>query len=156
MRKFKFNLQRVLDYRESIEDKLLAELAAARAQHDREIEKLTEVTRARDQFRRRMRRQLTAGDPDEIKRAHFYLNDLVKQVQSQEMAANRAADIKDHKLAAVVEASKDRKVLERLRDYKQVEYTSEMHSQEQKFLDDLATIRSNRSKAGQTSEGGHA
>ena len=28
MRKFKFNLQRVLDYRESIEEKLLMELAS--------------------------------------------------------------------------------------------------------------------------------
>jgi flagellar protein FliJ len=156
MRKFKFNLQRVLDYRETIEDKLLGELAAARAQHDREIEKLTEVTRARDQFRRRMRRQLTSGDPDEIKRAYFYLNDLVKRVQSQEMAVSQAEEFKNLKTTEVVEASKDRKVLERLRDYKLVEYTSDLHSQEQKFLDDLATIRSNRSKAGSVSEGGHA
>ncbi len=156
MRKFKFNLQRVLDYRESIEEKLLSELAAARAQHDREIQKLTEITHARDQFRRRMRRHLTGGDADEIKRAHFYLNDLVRQVQSQEQAVHRAEEVKNRKTAEVVEASKDRKVLERLRDYKLVEYTSEFHSQEQKFLDDLASIRSNRSKSSGASEGGHA
>lgn len=156
MRKFKFNLQRVLDYRGSIEEKLMGELAVVRAQHDQELERLGEMSRARDQFRRKMRKQLSGGDPDEIKRAYFYLNDLVRQVQSQELAVMRAAEQKNQKTAEVVEASKDRKVMERLRDYKLAEHTSDLHAQEQKFLDDLASIRSNRSKSGGSVGGGHA
>lgn len=146
MRKFQFNLQRVLDFRETIEDKLLGELAASRAQHDREFEKLSQIMRARDQFRRKMRKQLAGSDPDAIRRAYFYLNDLVRQVQSQELAVMSAAEQRNMKTAEVLDASKDRKVMERLKDYKLVEYKSEMQSQEQKFLDDLASIRSNRLK----------
>jgi flagellar FliJ protein len=154
MRKFRFNLQRVLDYRGSIEEKLLAELAAARAHHDREVARLLEISRSRNLYRRKMRKQLTGADADAIRQAHNYLDDLVRRLKSQEIAVTRAADLKDKKTAEVIEASKDRKVLERLRDYKLLEYTSEAQSLEQKFLDDIASIRSNRAKSRSGSAGG--
>ncbi len=155
MRKFEFNLQRVLDYRESIEEKLLGELAAVRAEHDREVGKLTAMMRARDSFRKKMKRQLSAGSPDEIRTAYFYLNDLVRQIQSQEVNVMRAAEQKNRKTAEVVEASKDRKVMERLRDYKIVEHRVETQAQDQKFLDDLSSIRTNRARS-RAADGGHA
>lgn len=147
MRKFKFNLQRVLDYRESIEEKLLMELAAVRARHDREVAKLAEITRHRDRFRRRMKERLSAGDPEEIRRAHHYMEDLVRQIKAQQVAVTEAAEARQSKTAEVVEAAKDRKVLERLRDYRLVEHTSETRALEQKFLDDVASIRSNRARS---------
>ena len=146
MRKFKFNLQRVLDYRESIEDKLLMELVVARARHDQEISKLADITRRRNRYRRRMRDQMSSGDAEAIRCAQHYMEDLVSQIKAQQVAVMDAEEIRDRKTQEVIEASKDRKALERLRDYRLVEHTSEMRSLEQKFLDDVTSIRSNRAK----------
>lgn len=149
MRKFKFNLQRVLDYRESIEEKLLMELAAVRARHDREVAKLAEISRHRDRFRRRMKESASGGraDADEIRRAHLYMDDLVRQIRAQQVAVTEAEEARQRKTTEVVEAAKDRKVLERLRDYRLVEHTSETRALEQKFLDDVSSIRSNRTRS---------
>lgn len=154
MRKFKFNLQRVLDYRESIEEKLLMELVVARARHDQEVAKLADITRRRDRYRRRMKEQMSSGDAELIRRAQHYMEDLVQQIRIQQVAVTEAAKTRDKKTQEVIEASKDRKVLERLRDYKLLEHTSEMRSLEQKFLDDVSSIRSNRAKTLRRAEQG--
>jgi len=147
MRKFRFSLQRVLDYRETVEDKLLTELAAIRAQHERELARLVEITQARDQFREKMKQELADGDPEDIKQAYRYLSDMTRQVKLQEIAVRRTAERKDQKTAEVTRARKDRRVLERLRDYKLLEHKREAAANEQKFLDDIACIRHSRAKS---------
>lgn len=154
MRKFRFNLQRVLDYRETIEEKLLTELAAIRSQRDQELARLVEFTHARDLFREKMRRELAEGSSDDIKQAHRYLSQLMREVRIQDALVRRITERKDEKTAEVIEAAKDRKVLERLRDYKLLEHRREGETHEQKFLDDVASIRHNRRRSGHSSASG--
>jgi len=154
MRKFRFNLQRVLDYRETIEEKLLTELAAIRTQRDQELARLVDLTHARDLFRGKMKQELAEGSSDDIKQAYRYLNELMRQVRIQDAAVRRITERKDEKTAEVIEAAKDRKVLERLRDYKLLEHRREGETHEQKFLDDVACIRHSRRKSGQNSASG--
>lgn len=154
MRKFRFNLQRLLDYRESIEEKLLAELAAVRAQYDREVETLAAAKSLCVSYRENMRTQLSIGSVEDIKAAHRYLNELIRQVKAQEIKVRQVEVLKDKKTAEVVEAAKDRKVLERLREYKVLEHRKEADSLEQKFLDDVASIRHNRTAVSNPARGG--
>ena len=146
MKKFKFNLQRVLDYRKTIEDALLAELAAIQAEHDRELANLEDMKRDKDQFRERMKIELSRGDADEIKEAYNYLQQLTLQVLVQQNLVAKLNEKKEKKTLEVIDAAKERKVLERLKEYKVAEYRKEAESQEQKFLDDIACIRLGRVK----------
>jgi len=146
MKKFKFNLQRVLDYRKTIEDALLAELAAIQAEHDRELANLEDMKRDKDQFRERMKIELSRGDADEIKEAYNYLQQLTLQVLVQQNLVAKLNEKKEKKTLEVIDAAKERKVLERLKEYKVAEYRKEAESQEQKFLDDIACIRFGRVK----------
>jgi len=141
MRKYRFHLQKVLDYRQSVEDALAAELAAIAADHQRALARLADIGRSREEFRRRMRQRLAAGDPDEIREAHEYLQQLDRQVIAQQKAVRRLALEQEEKIEQVIAASKDRKVLERLRDYKQSEHRREALRSEQKSLDEMTSLR---------------
>jgi flagellar FliJ protein len=153
VRKFSFNLQRVLEYRETIEEKLLIELAAIRSDHDRALAELGLITAARDDFRHAMKERLSEGDADEIKQAYRYLNELTRRVKSQHFTVNELRQQKDDKTAEVLEAAKERKVLERLKEHKHLEHTRESGRQDQKFLDDIASIGHGRRKVVRASSG---
>jgi flagellar FliJ protein len=146
MKKFKFNLQRVLDYRQTLEDRLLGELGAIQAELEREHTKLANLTCQRDSFRSSMTKQLTGGSADEIKEAYAYLTQLSRQVVLQEVCVYHVEARKDRKLAEVVEASKERKVLERLKEHKVSEHRKESERQEQKSLDEMACINFARAR----------
>ena len=145
MRRFQFNLQRVLDYRVTIEEALLAELAAIRAEHERELARLADMVLATEAFRRKTRDWLSTGGPEEIKRAYNYLQHLMRMVSAQEANIRRIEERRNRKTAEVIEASKSRKALERLREYRLAEHRQESERQEQNFLDDIAGVRHRRS-----------
>jgi len=146
MKAFRFSLQRVFNYRETVEEALLAELAQIRSAYDREMDRLNEIVNTRQVFRDAMRSELACGDPEYIRRAYHFLEDLSVQVQTQENAVKKLEQKKQTKTAEVVEASKDRKVLEKLRDTKAQEHTRQALREEQVFLDDLAGIGHQRKR----------
>jgi flagellar protein FliJ len=148
MKRFRFDLQKLLDYRASVEEKLLAELAVIRAEYERELAKLAEIKASRHEFRDKMRRKLSKGDPDDIKQADSYLNELGLMIKAQEQVVHRCARSKEAKTNEVLEASKERKVLQKLREQKKLEHRREFERQEQKFLDDIACMRHRRSDVG--------
>ncbi|MDH7481904.1 MAG: flagellar export protein FliJ [Armatimonadota bacterium] len=153
MKSFRFNLQKVLNYRENVEEILLAELAAIRAAYDRELGRLSEITAARDMFHDAMKRELAYGDPEYIRRAYHYLQDLSKQVDAQQITVHRLAIEKEAKTAEVIKASQDRKILEKLREYKAAEHKQESLREEQKFLDEVAGNKYMRRRAAKRSMG---
>jgi len=138
MRKFKFNLQRVLDYRETVEESLVVELAAIRADHEREMDNLLRLLHTRDAFTEKLRMGLVSSDPEEMRDACRYQQELLKQVTAQEIVVQRLEEKRDKKLAQVVKASKDRKTLDRLRANKAKDHRREELQLEQDFLDDVA------------------
>jgi flagellar protein FliJ len=148
MRRFNFSLQRLLDYKHTVEDVLLVELAAIRAEHAREKAVLAEMTRAKDTFGRRIRKTLAAGDAEQIQRAYAYLLDLGRQITSQDAKVRQIAVRQDEKTSEVIAASKERKALDRLREQKQDEHQREDQRLAQVFLDDIASTRSRRSGCG--------
>jgi flagellar protein FliJ len=148
MRKFNFSLQRLLDYKQTVEDALLVELAAIRAENAREKAVLTEMMRTKDTFGRRIRKTLAVGDAEQIQRAYAYLLDLGRQIARQDAKVRQLAVKTDEKMSEVIAASKERKALDRLREHKEDEHRQEAQRLDQIFLDDIASTRSGRSGCG--------
>ena len=146
MRRFGFNLQRLLDYRRMTEDTLLAELASIRAEYGRERARMLDMIRDRDAFSRRMKEDLRAQDAEQMRRSSDYLEDLSSQISTQEFTLRRINERKEQKTAEVIEASKERKALDRLRELKESEHKQEAQRADQAFLDELATMRSHRQR----------
>ncbi len=131
-----------------VEENLLGELGAIRAEYDRECARLEEILRTRAGFREITKQHLIQGDAEKIKQDYHYQKELNRRIKAQELLIKEVLTRKDCKTLEVVEASKERKVIERLKEQKYSAYRQEYMAEEQKFLDDLASIRNRRISRG--------
>ncbi len=147
MRKFRFSLQRLLDYRQKTEEKLLSELATLQAELEQAEARLRTVVAQKDAFAKRFEEILSDADADTARIAASYLSGLREQVDIQKAAVRQTKNRVLDKTEQVVEAAKERKALEKLRERRFLEHSRELDRQHQLFLDDLATLSHARASA---------
>lgn len=146
MQKFKFRLQTVLDQRKAIEDKLLGELGELRYREQEEFAKLESLHRELKGLWQRVTSKPSCTLA-ELRDADAYAQALADDIKVQELTIENLRRQIDEKLAEVVEASKDRKLIEKLKEKHYKEYQREVAAVEQKFLDELASVRFAREAA---------
>jgi len=145
MRGFKFKLQSVLDQRQKKEDILKKELADKKLLFEKQkilMESLkSKLSDTRQEFRDRQNERLKASEAaayisffdrigHEIELQTMKLAELVAEV-------NRAQE-------RLMEAMKEKKIIEKLRDKQMEEYRTEVNRQEQVFIDEISTVRYRR------------
>ncbi len=126
----RFRLQRLLGYRERLEQEQQAALAhAARAQRD--TQQALDALRARDQAEALWQRSLLGGalDPDTLERTHAYRTRLAEQERAQH------AVLEERRRA--VQAA-ERLLMERRRDRRSLEKLQERHQARQAALEQHA------------------
>jgi flagellar FliJ protein len=145
MQKFKFRLQSVLDHRKAIEDKLLGELGELRVKEQEELKILDDMVREREAIWTRM----AGGEfsPTKLKDVDAYATALGDDIAVQELTLESVRNQIEAKIAEIVEASKERKLIEKLREKHLQEYEQEMLTLEQKVMDDAASVRFSRKAA---------
>lgn len=141
MKRFQFKLQRLLEFREAREDVLLTELGVARNNYEMERVRLSEMQTAEDTCRDKLKDSLSSGSAEEILNTYNYLNHLMVEESKQQSRVVKAEELKNIKTNEVIDASKECKVLENLKDRESSEYKRLVESDEQKFLDDLASFK---------------
>ncbi len=140
MKKFKFRLQRVQDYRATVRDEkkrvLLIRNQKLRDEQDR-LEILLQTQRENI-------------DPQGlVPIEELYVRGLFASRLREEIAMQRLNIIKVEEevkeaLAEYIEAAKDLKALETLKAHRLAEYWEDYYKEEGKFLDELAVQRGNR------------
>lgn len=144
MPKFKFALEPVLDLRERIEDDKQQVLA----ERQRELKAAQdELTRLNGEFKRYsivLREDHACLSSEELRwhYAHLEYLDRCMTMQHGIIFQRRAAV--ERARADLVEASKDRKVIEKLKDRRFEEHQALQAAQEQKDLDDTNNRRQSR------------
>lgn len=156
MKKFRFDLQKLLEYRKTVEEKLLAELSAIRMEKERERIRLQNLHSSVDMFKQKMKDNLSCGSIEEIRCDFSYLTELNQLIEMQVTLLSRLEGRIQEKTLEVVEASKEVKALERLKEHKKQEYRKDVQEQEQKFLDEIASIRYSRSSTSEELVSGSA
>ncbi|MGE4552970.1 MAG: flagellar export protein FliJ [Desulfovibrionaceae bacterium] len=136
---FRFRLDKVLDYRRQLEDQAKLDLAEAQRLHDRQAARTLEVENA---LKRHLRKQwaenATAGE--------LWLWRQYKAALEQDLVDARAElarlALKLQKCRQdLVQRSKERKLLETLKDKQAKRHTHEEGLREQKEYDELAALR---------------
>ncbi|GHU68100.1 hypothetical protein FACS189447_10570 [Spirochaetia bacterium] len=145
MKRFSFNLEKVLHLRKFTEQEAKIELGRAvgiLSEIERRIISVAEerVVAARDQFS-------PANNAAMIQQYMFYIlrldatrDQLLKDAAQAELKVEQARE-------AFLEASRDRKVLDKLKEKRSAEYRKEMLDAEGKILDDAASGRLTRQLA---------
>ena len=132
----KFRLAQLLKYRRSIEDQKRIALAVIQEKRYREEEKLFRIRESQRIYYEKL--QSGQGDTslhllsmDALSQESFFQRKILKELDSEILRARRD----------LLEASKSRKIMERLRDREMERYRKQMLKQERKYLDEVAAIR---------------
>ena len=139
---FKFSLEPVLSLREKIEDNKKRELGEA-TQHREKVYKeklyLEQIKEEALNLTRRQSRETV--NVLELRTLNQYNSYMVKAVQNKEDELDKAKQLVDEKREALLEAVKDRKILDNLKTIHKENFEEEEKRAEQRILDDMVTYR---------------
>ncbi len=149
MKRFRFRLQRVLDAKESEERQRQRELGQAQKALFTEEKKLSGLNRLLkehiDQQREGVSKAMSAGDMVIANRWHKQLNSRIRQKEKEvKLCEEEVAKRRE----ILLEVSRDKKVLERLKGKQETEHQRLVNYEQQNMIDDIgAKIRQNRANS---------
>jgi flagellar FliJ protein len=137
---FRFNLERVLDIREQLEERARMELGKAIAAHQLQAR---EVARLENELAARDASMTQKKDPAPL---DFYLwrayrERLVFDIRAGHAKLDELAEVRERCRVLAVSRSKDRKLLDKLKTNKARRHALEENIAEQKENDEMASVR---------------
>ncbi|HTU82497.1 MAG TPA: flagellar export protein FliJ [Candidatus Acidoferrales bacterium] len=151
-KKFKFALQPVLEHRKRIEDEkqqVVAIRSRAFEEAKAELERLHEEFRACAGALHELHRRLGSED---LRLHYAHLQFLDRTIEAQGRLVDERREALDRARGDLVEASKERKVVDKLKERRRVAFVAEEMRMEQKELDDGNARRHARAhKSGEAS-----
>ena len=142
MQKFRFKLQRLLDFRKIREEQAEAEFAKATRVflHEKELLRQLE-TKLADTFSRLKQEQEKLSSLLTLKLFQDYIDTIREGIKLQAVKVAAAADRRQQCLRKLEEAARKRKGVESLKEKKLQQYHEEALQEEQAFLDELSGQR---------------
>jgi flagellar export protein FliJ len=144
MKKFKFRLERILQFRLAVKDERLRELTLKNMKLKEEQGRLEALEQA-------VERNQNASEGVQLVESFYmrglYAARLKEEIVNQRLAIIKCEDEVQVAMAAYIEASKELKSLTTLKDRKRAEYMEYVAHEDAKFLDELATQKGNTFKA---------
>ena len=141
---YNFNLESVLNHRKLVEENLQKELAILRLSLVDEREKLGKYKESRSKFLEELKRKQEEGTT--ISDVFLYLpfiEQLSKDIEKQKKNVLELENDVEQKRLDLVEATKKKKTLEKLKEKGLKAYKEEITKNEQEFLNEVAVNRYN-------------
>jgi flagellar protein FliJ len=136
---FHFRLEKVLEYRQQLEDQARLALAQAQARHDEQERTLAGIAK-------RLSAHLEKGFGTSVTQAEIWLWTCYREALERDMASAKtelqrlALILQNHRQEAVLR-SREKKLLEKLKDRQAKKHHVAENLAEQKEFDEMATIR---------------
>jgi flagellar FliJ protein len=135
MKRFRFRLQRIMELREQIRDEARQELVRRNAERDHELSVLDYL--GQEYLRTALDEGGTYSASEVVVRGD-YGERLATAIDQQKLVVAQAVELAEAAHQRYVEASKEAKAIEMLRDKKLEEFKEQMLREEGVFLDELA------------------
>ncbi|MBE7414852.1 MAG: flagellar export protein FliJ [Deltaproteobacteria bacterium] len=145
MKKFTFTLEPLFNYRQRLEDfcrKGFEEALGLLKEEEKKIERLRELYRQSSAEIDSLKEKGEA--PVELDIHYAYVEGLKKHIADQERILREVNLLAERKRGELVEASKNRKVIEAFKDKSLESYNKEARRREQRESDELVTLRYGR------------
>ncbi len=142
---FRFKMQSVLDYRSNIEEKVLGEYSDLKRRHADEKEILKQlVGRRREAVTELRATENKVMSALEIAERISYIESIRVQEEQQKTVIREVKALVEHKRRELMEAVKNKKVMEKLKERHAEEYRKEMSELEQKNSDEMSVLKFGR------------
>ena len=139
MKRFKFRLQRVLDIKHTIEEVKRRDFLATQNERDKAKNKLHEIVLTRNRYTDDLyAREKKEINLREINLFYRYFMVLESQIKRQHELIRLANGEMEKRRLILIEAVKERRILERLKEKKYSGYMTASLMEEQNLLDDMA------------------
>lgn len=138
-RPFRFTLQKVLEYREQLEEQAKLAFSRALREHDAQAALTDRLRRSlADHEARWFAEPMSAAD---IWLWRMYRERLVEDIKLAEKRLEELRRAMEARRRELVEKSKERKLLERLKTNQAMEHMRQENLKEQREFDEMATLR---------------
>ncbi|MBS5793567.1 MAG: flagellar export protein FliJ [Clostridiales bacterium] len=145
MAKFIFNMQGLLNIKEKLEEQTKTEYGKALAKLEQEKSILLNLKNKKQENILSFRESINKGvKPNYIDNINKYISFIDKKVEEQMQNINKAKEIVEEKRLALLEAMKERKVLETLKEKEKENYFKEELKNEQKIIDEIVSYKYNK------------
>ena len=147
MNRFRFRLESVLRFRKAKEDEKKREFGHTLGKLNTEERKYNDLVRSGEEHDKHIEKKSTGIMS--IRRMinnFYYARHIDSSKIAQKNVVEAAQAVTDEKRAELVEATKKKKVLDRLKERKLEEHTKAELKEEQDYIDDIAAQRFNRDK----------
>ena len=135
-------------YRKALETARQEELAQARHLMQQEMDRLSALKNHKEQLFHSARQQRLQGvHACQEELVELYLQNIEIRMLEQEDRISQAQVVVDRCLQAVIEAMKERKVLEQLKERHREAYLAEAAREDMATLDEMASLRAKRASA---------
>jgi len=142
MPRFEFRLQQYLGIKEQLEEQKELEYAKALRRVEEEKQHLRQLISRREQTIEDMRRSLTKViSPIDLRRANNTIERLKIQIAEQLERVAAAEAFAEEKRLELLQAMKERKAIETVRDNQKEEFLIEIDKKERKQVDELVSFK---------------
>lgn len=134
---YKFSLQNILDWRHDKEDEAKLDLIQAKERQYQEEQYLQQLIKENIRLKEKaaIERKI-----DVMRQQDLYKEVLDQKIIKQKLTVEQAADITQQMEDALLVAHQDKRVMEKLKEKEREEYIEKINLEEQKQLDEFATI----------------
>lgn len=139
---FRFSLQKVLDYREQLEEEAKNRFALVQRQYREAREQLAALSSELKTQEERLYGQVV-DNAGERWLLESFIKGLRADVESSTARVSNLQMMRDEMRKVLATRSMDRKLLEKLKERKRRQYLLDERLKEQRFNDEIATLRYN-------------
>lgn len=137
-KKFKYRLEKVLEFRTRKVEQLQAELALAIRDRDTEVAMLNALSEKRQKAQKSLEGYLARGEVAEVQQTNTFLENMAKKIESQSKVVSKMNENVELIRKKLVVASKEKKIMEKHKEKKHEEWKVEQGKIEAKQLDEMA------------------
>lgn len=136
---YQFKMEKVLEFKTNVEKTKVEDYVKINIKLSKEMDYLNEIeTLYQDKNKKK------GMDLSELKMQFLYKEKLKDQLQSQKEKVDEITINLEYARGHLIEARKDRKIMEKLKDKDKEKFESDVFYQEQKELDDISVMKFNK------------